>query len=136
MKNLFLLCLLLLSISCSKEKEKDLQINSGYDGNYTFTTYVYSWMGSIINDSVIVFDGKITGKENNVLEIVYGPKIKFVTTNTSYAPIFCEGTIYPVIGDSGQLSYPDYLKQDIHYSFSGYLGPGAGYTNEITGIKK
>ncbi len=107
MKNkiVFGLCLLTTFFFIGCKKDNTLK---DYSGNYSFITTSSSYP-----DSVVQYDGSITfDQTSKVLTINYYEQI--------YTPSF-PYTIYPIVGDKGDLSYPDWTTPSTAYFFNGNI---------------
>lgn len=131
-----LFVLLLLSmflLSCKKD------IVDKYTGNYYFTTAVHWWDVSGTGDSTFYYYGSISADTDNRLKIEFG--------SNSNTLLFYNGTIYPIVDDNGNLSYPDWTKDPLKlfvgsFNDNGDLNItmstshlGGGSQNIIQGIK-
>ena len=93
----------LFFIGCKKDST-----SKDYSGNYSFITTSNSYP-----DSVVHYDGSITFDETSkVLTINYYEQI--------YSPSF-PYTIYPIVDDTGVLSYPDWTTPQTGYFFNGNI---------------
>ena len=132
---IFLIGGLIFVSSCQKNLSKR------FEGNYYFTTHIFTYEGNVNYDSVIYFYGSSKADSKTTLKIEYGPHIGSPTRH-----YYMEGTISPNVDEFGNLTYPDWRGQyrsfigsfhdngDIDITLSIH-GLGGGWDNTIHGIK-
>ena len=135
--------------------EVTVDYRSQWVGDWDFTTidYVRYYYPDIYSDSLVVkqdtihFVGTINKHGSDRLKIIFKPNATEPDFTKLYAILQIYGLIYPVIDDSGTLTYPDFRSNgdfygsflgneiDIYYYHYGPQGQAAYENHNIKGVK-
>jgi hypothetical protein len=122
-----LVCVSFFFTQCGKKDIRIIDYRDKYVGVYNFTTssniswYYYYGAPPKRNDTIINYTGTVVKHEKDRLKIVFLPNATDPELLDEYVfPIQIKGRIYPVVNDTGRISYPEIRETySTRYGFRG-----------------